>query len=72
MKKAWIIILVLAMMMVVFATGCVEKESPAADTSGQATDFEGANFKELSELSEADDAQFRGGADNEESALDYR
>jgi len=73
MKKTWITILVLAMMMmVIFATGCAEKESPAADTPEQATAFDGVNFKEFSELSEADDAQFRGGADNEESALDYR
>jgi len=31
MKKTWIIILVLTMMMVAFATGCGDKESPPAD-----------------------------------------
>jgi len=97
MKKTWIIILVLTMiMMTVLATGCGEKETPPADDPEPAAaepaddgddemqkggsgsspldgfDFEGANFKELSELSEADDAQFKGGAGNEESALDYR
>jgi len=97
MKKTWIIILVLTMiMMMVLATGCGEKETPPADDpepiaaepaddgddemqkggSGSSPldgfDFEGVDVKGSSELSEADDAQFKGGAGNEESALDYR
>jgi len=69
MKKTWIIILVLAMMMMaIFATGCTETGSPAADDPEHVTDLEDVNFKALGELGEADDAQFKINPNNIESA----
>jgi len=58
MKKTWIVILVLAMMMtVVFATGCAEKDTAETQTASDNADFEGA-----AKAFEADDAGFRGSA----------
>jgi len=69
MKKTWIVILVLAMMMmVVFATGCAEKESPAEDTAEPTADIEDGNFKAMGELGEPDDAQFKINPNSIESA----
>jgi len=69
MKKTWIVLLVLAMMMMaVFATGCAEKGSPGADAQEQVTGFEDANFKVSGILGEADDAQFKINPNNIESA----
>jgi len=69
MKKTWIIILVLVtMMMVVFATGCMEKGSPETDNPEPVADFEDGNFKAAAEPGDADDAQFRINPNNIESA----
>ena len=63
MKKTWIIILVLAMMMVVLAAGCADKGTPAADTQEPTTAFEAVNLEGSVKIAEADDANFRGSAD---------
>jgi len=58
MKKTWIIILVLAMMMTaIFATGCAEKDTPEPTAASDYAGLEGA-----AKVVENDDANFRGSA----------
>ena len=61
MKKTWIIILVLAMMMTaVFATGCAEK-----DTAEPTAASDSVGLESSAKVVEDDDANFRGSAGRE-------